>query len=477
MKWLYLMPVVLTLMVKSADAQQSAHQVCMLVPQATQDCLKRFERQNQLSARISCLQDLLWNIVPDMKLDQKDRNFMANISRIIGVTEASAQPFTSRSGGSSTQQEYRSKSNLYPPSGKRIRKEYRLLTFQERARFHRALKRLYMDGIIDIFAKIHAEASDMHHGGASFLPWHRVYITMFEEILRLYDSSVSLPYWASTLDDVMDNPVNSILWTPEYFGNGDGIVYSGPAAGWSTMQGGLERDYGRFSTLLKRDQIQKVLTQCRLANISRPSASREFDLEGYHGGPHVWVGGDMSAFATTGYDPVFYMHHCYIDYIWEQFRRRQRYNCGVDPNFDYPEVPIGDSNHPDAKMTGFEWFTNKEGIESYWTDNWFTYEAEPECPNCCPGCSYPPPLNCDRKRNLCVSRSKLFDDQGRLIMSSAMGMRSRAEDLTSGRGVRPRNRGRSFDAPPNDGRTVNTALQDAMNAAPVIQQQQFQTVL
>jgi hypothetical protein len=76
---------------------------------------------------------------------------------------------------------------------------------------------------------------------------------------------VFLPYWASTLDDVMDNPVNSILWTPEYFGNGDGIVYSGPAAGWSTMQGGLERDYGRFSTLLKRDQIQKVLTQCRLA--------------------------------------------------------------------------------------------------------------------------------------------------------------------------------------------------------------------
>ena len=81
----------------------------------------------------------------------------------------------------------------------------------------------------------------------------------------MYDSSVSLPYWASTLDDVMDNPVNSILWTSEYFGNGDGIVTSGPAAGWSTMQGGLEREYGRWSSLFKREQIDGVLSQCHLA--------------------------------------------------------------------------------------------------------------------------------------------------------------------------------------------------------------------
>ena len=183
----------------------------------------------------------------------------------------------------------------------------------------------------------------------------------------------------------------------------------------------------------------------------------------------------MSAFSTTGYDPIFYMHHCYVDYIWEQFRQRQKLNCGVDPSLDYPEVPVGESNHPDSKMTGFEWFNNRDGIASYWTDSWFTYEPEPTCPNCCPYCSYPPPLYCDRSRNICVSRSKLLDEQGQIIASMAFDVQSRLGDLRTGRTARPRNRGRTFDAPSNDGRTVMTAFRDAMNAAPVTGRAQFQT--
>ena len=56
MRWLYLMVVLLEQLMIATDAQKSYHQVCLLVPQSTQDCLNRFEGRNQLSARISCLQ-------------------------------------------------------------------------------------------------------------------------------------------------------------------------------------------------------------------------------------------------------------------------------------------------------------------------------------------------------------------------------------------------------------------------------------
>ena len=66
------------------------------------------------------------------------------------------------------------------------------------------------------------------------------------------------------MDNEMANPVNSIIWTPQYFGNGVGDVTSGPAAGWVTNQGRLQRDYGRASRLMSKDNLRQVLTRCRI---------------------------------------------------------------------------------------------------------------------------------------------------------------------------------------------------------------------
>jgi len=86
----------------------------------------------------------------------------------------------------------------------------------------------------------------------------------FEEALRRHDPTVFLPFWDSTIDNDMDNPVNSILWTSQYFGGGTGDVVDGMAAGWVTSQGNLERNYGRRSRLLSKDQIRNILTRCNL---------------------------------------------------------------------------------------------------------------------------------------------------------------------------------------------------------------------
>jgi tyrosinase len=40
------------------------------------------------------------------------------------------------------------------------------------------------------------------------------------------------------------------------------------------------------------------------------------NLNGVHGGVHIWVGGAMSSVATAPADPIFWMHHANLDRLW-----------------------------------------------------------------------------------------------------------------------------------------------------------------
>lgn len=43
-----------------------------------------------------------------------------------------------------------------------------------------------------------------------------------------------------------------------------------------------------------------------------------------HGLSHVWVGGFMFVIRVSPNDPTFYMHHSFVDYLWEQFRQNRQ---------------------------------------------------------------------------------------------------------------------------------------------------------
>lgn len=43
-------------------------------------------------------------------------------------------------------------------------------------------------------------------------------------------------------------------------------------------------------------------------------------FESMHGLSHVWVGGFMFVIRVSPNDPTFYMHHAFIDSLWERFR-------------------------------------------------------------------------------------------------------------------------------------------------------------
>jgi Common central domain of tyrosinase len=187
----------------------------------------------------------------------------------------------------------------------RVRKNYRSLTDGERSRFVQALFDLKAKGIVDQFASVH-ERHFFHgiHRSSHFLPWHREFIRRFEDALRGFHPDITLPYWDSSVDQGRADP----LWQNTFLGQFDGP--------WR-----LGRALGAESTLPTPQLVQD--------NQRRESYDpfwRELENP-IHNQPHTWVGGVMASIASPG-DPVFFLHHCWIDLLWARWQ------------FAHPGVPF-----------------------------------------------------------------------------------------------------------------------------------------
>jgi hypothetical protein len=182
----------------------------------------------------------------------------------------------------------------------RCRKNYRDLTTVERDRYVQALYHVKSTGVVDQLANEH-ETHFHHgiHGTSHFLPWHRDFLRRFEDALRTYHPDITIPYWNSTVDT---SPSDS-LWDNAFLGQFDGA--------W-----GLNRALGS-ATLPTPQQLQDALTNFAIYDAFWPNLEVVI-----HFPPHNWVEGEMSGFASP-HDPVFFLHHCWIDMLWAQWQLLQ----------------------------------------------------------------------------------------------------------------------------------------------------------
>ena len=209
----------------------------------------------------------------------------------------------------------------------------------------------------------------------------------FENALREMVPGVTVPYWDSTLDEALPDPTQSVLFTETFLGDGFGIVETGPFAHWNTLSGPLTRNIGQSGQLFKPEDIARITTRLRLAEITEPNAPINSSLEFHHNEVHLWIDGQMGSLNTAAHDPVFWVHHAYVDYVWEQFRRHQRAS-GVDPTRDYPTF-VNDSMHHAGVPMGLSNFRNMDGLSDMFTGFYYTYEPSPTCSQRFPNCGSP----------------------------------------------------------------------------------------
>jgi hypothetical protein len=207
----------------------------------------------------------------------------------------------------------------------RCRRDYRDLTFAEQQRFVEALFDAKARGVVDAFADEHDVHFAHGHSNSSFLPWHREFLRRFEAELQSFDARVMLPYWNSS----NDQSTSAALWSDAFLGQFD--------AAWS-----LGRNLGGGGGLAAPATVDEIL-QFGTYDVFWD------DLESrVHNGPHGWVGGQMST-SRSPRDPVFFLHHTYIDMLWAQWQLR---NPGA-PFVPSPGAPdVGDHMHPWSTTPG-----------------------------------------------------------------------------------------------------------------------------
>ncbi|VDI13703.1 tyrosinase [Mytilus galloprovincialis] len=274
-------------------------------------------------------------------------------------------------------------------AARRVRREIRTLTDAQRNRFIRAVqelkdRRIGSTNRYDALASAHdGRALGSAHSGPNFPSWHREYLKLFEAALQEIDDRVTLPFFDSRLDYNLYDPRESNFWGENFMGDHRGVVSNGPFRLWRQRNGAyLERNGGNSGSMISPRGIRDVLSRRRNIDILSPWAARgRYGLENYHNAVHVWVGGSMLGVNTAPSDPVFFLHHCFIDYVWEQFRQRQTVDSETDYPFDQRAPP---SQAPNRIMDNLE--TGKRNIDGYsndYTDQYYRYSRSPTlCRQC-----------------------------------------------------------------------------------------------
>ena len=161
-----------------------------------------------------------------------------------------------------------------------------------------------------------------HHGRVAndgfpydlFLPWHRAYLSFFDNTARDHNADAILPWWDWT------SPVSHQTGVPAAFAAGGSALESGPMP---DMNGEPAR-----RTVRNPSNPATLPTPERLDAILGLTDFRDFSnqLQDIHDRMHGWVGGDMGSIGTSAFDPVFWAHHCMIDRCWYLWQLRHGVN-------------------------------------------------------------------------------------------------------------------------------------------------------
>lgn len=190
------------------------------------------------------------------------------------------------------------------------------------------------------------------HGTLYFWSWHRMYLYWFEKIIRKMsgDYGFALPYWNWT------SPSERKLPAP--FRDTSSELYT------SHRNTAINDGTGSLPATDVSYSAAFAFTSFANANGTIQGTP--------HGDVHVDIGGWMGSVPTAGQDPIFYLHHCNIDRLWNLWLAQGGGRTD----------PLGDSAWKNTNYT----FFNENGTQVKMTacdvlrcalQLKYTYEGEP----------------------------------------------------------------------------------------------------
>jgi tyrosinase len=182
---------------------------------------------------------------------------------------------------------------LFPPLCNR--KDQAALTEIERSRYICAFNMINSDGTLGELVDLH-RGMYMQHTDPYLLPWHRIFLMLFEESLHSYHPDVCVPYWDWTRTEEQHFPD----WLTEVL----------PTVNTSTGPINVMRAPQSSANLAST----VGLTPTAISKTNYTDFSEL--INGIHGAVHGWVGGSMSNPETSPADPIFWLHHANLDRLW-----------------------------------------------------------------------------------------------------------------------------------------------------------------
>ncbi|KAI8872735.1 Di-copper centre-containing protein, partial [Ramicandelaber brevisporus] len=221
------------------------------------------------------------------------------------------------------------------------RREIRTMSYDAISRFVNATAVLHTQpsakypglSVLDEYARDHVSVGTQVHLSMRFFPFHRVFISKFEDKLREIDPLIEgLPYLETGLD--ANAPEKSPAF--RYFGSSQGkgpnqpaCMTDGPMSGWSyTLDSSKpnadcvsrEFDSNPPSSSPKFQipsfaHLQTMISS--IAGFGDFSVMTEFTHHGYW---HQFIGGTMKTMASPRDPFMFYTLHAMLDKAWLQWQ-------------------------------------------------------------------------------------------------------------------------------------------------------------
>lgn len=220
-------------------------------------------------------------------------------------------------------------------SNPRIRQEWDSYSDSDRQAYLNAIKCLQSRGPNGQFSQsksryedlvaLHQTLTPNVHGSAKFLLWHRYYLFTFEDILRSecgFDRN--LPWWDETR--YSGRFADSSIFSDQWYGGinaGGNCITNGQFANLGINVGpGQGNQYHCLAR--NNDDSQTANTNSDFVNACNDANNFADMASCAEGGAHAWghngIGAVMQDVFASPSDPVFWLHHAFIDRnfrIWQ----------------------------------------------------------------------------------------------------------------------------------------------------------------